>query len=298
MGELYRKMERDLAIKNLAPVTRKEYLRCCCKFVRYHMRLPREMGVSEIKDFLGQLVREGAGPETLKMHVAGVKFLYGITLDRQQVADKIPWPKVPHKQPDILSLSEVERLLAAGAQSLIPSMVAMTAYAGGLRVGEACRLRPEDIDSTRMLIHVRLGKGRKDRFVMLSEHLLRLLRAYWKQAQPQGGWMFPGRKTGEPLSRAAVGKALKAAAQKAGIKKRITPHLLRHYAERWIMPSRLRHWDRGRALSQLEDVGLRALGSGWLGIIRVPSGRRGGGRRADSGQGASARERFWRGPSP
>jgi integrase/recombinase XerD len=228
MGELYRKMERDLAIKNLAPVTRKEYLRCCCKFVRYHMRLPREMGVSEIKDFLGQLVREGAGPETLKMHVAGVKFLYGITLDRQQVADKIPWPKVPHKQPDILSLSEVERLLAAGAQSLIPSMVAMTAYAGGLRVGEACRLRPEDIDSTRMLIHVRLGKGRKDRFVMLSEHLLRLLRAYWKQAQPQGGWMFPGRKTGEPLSRAAVGKALKAAAQKAGIKKRITPHLLRH----------------------------------------------------------------------
>jgi integrase/recombinase XerD len=228
MGELYRKMERDLAIKNLAPVTRKEYLRCCCKFVRYHMRSPREMGVSEIKDFLGQLVREGAGPETLKMHVAGVKFLYGITLDRQQVADKIPWPKVPHKQPDILSLSEVERLLAAGAQSLIPSMVAMTAYAGGLRVGEACRLRPEDIDSTRMLIHVRLGKGRKDRFVMLSEHLLRLLRAYWKQAQPQGGWMFPGRKTGEPLSRAAVGKALKAAAQKAGIKKRITPHLLRH----------------------------------------------------------------------
>jgi site-specific recombinase XerD len=127
MGELYRKMERDLAIKNLAPVTRKEYLRCCCKFVRYHMRSPREMGVSEIKDFLRQLVREGAGPETLKMHVAGVKFLYGITLDRQQVADKIPWPKVPHKQPDILSLSEVERLLAAGAQSLIPSMVAMTA---------------------------------------------------------------------------------------------------------------------------------------------------------------------------
>jgi hypothetical protein len=81
MGELYQKMERDLAVKNLAPVTRKEYLRCCCKFVRYHMRSPREMGVSEIKDFLGQLVREGAGPETLKMHVAGVKCLYDITLE-------------------------------------------------------------------------------------------------------------------------------------------------------------------------------------------------------------------------
>jgi len=229
MGELYQKMAQDLAIKNLAPATRKEYLRCCQKFVRYHMRSPREMGVPEIKDFLGQLLREGAGPETLKMHIAGVKFLYGVTLGRQHVADKIPWPKVPHKEPDILSLSEVERLLASGAaESLIPSMVAMTAYAGGLRVGEACRLRPEDIDSTRMLIHVRLGKGKKDRFVMLSEQLLQVLRAYWKKVQPRGGWMFPGRKKGDPLSRTAVGKALGVAAKKAGIKKRITPHLLRH----------------------------------------------------------------------
>jgi site-specific recombinase XerD len=221
-------MEQDLAIKNLAAATRKEYLRCCQKFVRYHMRSPREMGVVEIKDFLGQLVREGAGPETVKMHVAGVKFLYGVTLDRKEVAEKIPWPKVPHKQPDILSLSEVERLLAAGSVSLVPTMVSMTAYAGGLRIGEACRLRPEDIDSERMLIHVRLGKGKKDRFVMLSEHLLKVLRAYWKAVQPQGGWMFPGRKKGEPLSKTAVGKALNVAAKRAGIKKHITPHLLRH----------------------------------------------------------------------
>ena len=166
MGELYQKMEQDLAIKNLADETRCQYLRCCQKFVRYHMRSPREMGVVEIKDFLGQLVREGAGPETVKMHVAGVKFLYGVTLDRRDVAEKIPWPKVPHKQPDILSLSEVERLLAAGIASVVPTMVSMTAYAGGLRIGEACRLRPEDIDCTRMLIHVRLGKGKKDRFVI------------------------------------------------------------------------------------------------------------------------------------
>lgn len=228
MGELYQKTEQDLVIRNLAPATRKEYLRCCRNFARYHMRSPREMGLPEIKEFLGQLVREGAGPETLKMHVAGVKFLYGVTLDRQQVADKIPWPKIPHRQPDILSLSEVERLLAAGAENLIPSTVEMTAYAGGLRISEACRLRPEDIDSSRMLIHVRQGKGKKDRFVMLSEQLLHVLRAYWKQVRPEGGWMFPGRKKGEPISRSAVGKALKAAAQKAGIRKRVTPHLLRY----------------------------------------------------------------------
>jgi len=189
---------------------------------------PRMMGVEEVKEYLGHLLESGASPEKFKMHIAGLKFLYGVTLDRKDVAEKIPWPKVPHKKPDILGLSEVERLLAASTSSLVPTMVSMAAYAGGLRISEACRLRPEDIDSERMLIHVRLGKGNKDRFVMLSEHLLMVLRAYWKKVRPQGGWMFPGRKRGEPISRTAVGKALKAAAKKAGLKKRITPHPLRH----------------------------------------------------------------------
>jgi len=166
------------------------------------------MGVEEVKEYLGHLLESGASPEKFKMHIAGLKFLYGVTLDRKDVAEKIPWPKVPHKKPDILSLSEVERLLAASTSSLVPTMVSMAAYAGGLRISEACRLRPEDIDSERMLIHVRLGKGNKDRFVMLSEHLLMVLRAYWKKVRPQGGWMFPGRKRGEPISRTAVGKAL------------------------------------------------------------------------------------------
>jgi integrase/recombinase XerD len=152
-----------------------------------------------------------------------------VTLDRGQVAEKLPWPKVPHRKPDILALSEVERLLvAAETASLVPAVVAMTAYGAGLRVGEACRLRPEDIDSTRMLIHVRLGKGNKDRFVMLSERLLRILRGYWVKTQPQGGWLFPGRKRGEPISSAAINKALEAATKKAGIRKRVTAHLLRH----------------------------------------------------------------------
>ena len=228
MGELYQRMERDLAIKNLAKGTREQYLRCCTLFAAYHMVSPREMGLEEIKEYLGYLLETGASAEKLKMHIAGLKFLYGVTLDRKDVAEKIPWPKVPHKKPDILSLSEVERLLAASTASLVPAVVSMAAYAGGLRISEACRLQREDIDSERMLIHVRLGKGRKDRFVMLSENLLMVLRAYWKKVQPQGDWLFPGRKKGEPISRTAVDKALKTAAKKAGIKKRITPHLLRH----------------------------------------------------------------------
>ena len=114
MGELYQKMAQDLAIKNLAAGTRVQYLRCCAEFARYHMRSPKEMGLAEIKDYLGRMVMyQGASPEKLKMHVAGLKFLYGTTLDREEIAKKIPWPKVPHKMPDILSLSEVERLPTA-----------------------------------------------------------------------------------------------------------------------------------------------------------------------------------------
>jgi integrase/recombinase XerD len=229
MGELYQKMSQDLAIKNLAAGTREQYLQCCCGFARYYMRSPKEMGLPEIKDYLGQMVREGAGPEKLKMHVAGLKFLYRVTLDREEIAEKIPWPKVPQKKPDVLSLSEVERLLdAAMSASQVSAVVSMAAYGAGLRISEACRLRPEDIDSARKLIHVRLGKGGKDRYVMLSERLLEILRGYWVQVRPQGGWLFPGRKAGKPITRHAVEKALDVAAAKAKLRKKVTPHLLRH----------------------------------------------------------------------
>lgn len=110
MGELKEKMARDLALRNLAAGTQKQYLSCCCNFVRYHMVSPRKLGLGDIKDFLGQLLREAASPQKLKMHVAGIKFLYGTTLDRQQVADKIPWPKVADKKPDILSGTETEEV--------------------------------------------------------------------------------------------------------------------------------------------------------------------------------------------
>lgn len=229
MGATYQKMERDLALKNLAAGTREQYLRCCTEYVRYHMRPAEEMGLGEIKDYLGHLLLRGAGPETLKMHVAGLKFLYGVTLDREEVAKKLPWPKVAHKKPDILALSEVERLLGAAEEaSLAPAVVAMVAYGAGLRISEACRLRPEDIDSARMLIHVRLGKGNKDRFVMLGERLLQILRGYWVKARPEGGFLFPGRKESAPISPSAINNALKAAARKIGLKKPVTAHLLRH----------------------------------------------------------------------
>jgi integrase/recombinase XerD len=227
MGELYQRMARDLKLKNLATATQSEYLRCCAGFARYHRKSPEELGETAIKEYLAHLQLKGAGPETLKMNVASLKFLYGVTLDRPKVAARLLWPKVPHKKPDILSGTEIEKLLGA-VTSLVPAMALTTAYAAGLRISEACRLRAEDIDSKRGLIHVRLGKGGKDRYVMLSERLLPALRAYWREVRPADGWLFPGRKKGQPLTPEAVRKSLKAAVGAVKLKKRVTPHALRH----------------------------------------------------------------------
>lgn len=229
MGATKEKMARDLALRNLAAPTRKEYLRCCCTFVRYYMKPPEELGETAIKEFLAHLLLRGAGPETLKMYVAGLKFLYGVTLDRPKVAARLLWPKVPHKKPDILSGTEVEELLrAAVAASLVSAMALTTAYGAGLRNSEVCRLRPEDIDSRRGIIHVRLGKGGKDRYVMLSPRLLAALRAYWAKVRPSGGWLFPGKVKGRPLTPDALNKALQAATRAVKLKKRVTAHSLRH----------------------------------------------------------------------
>jgi site-specific recombinase XerD len=219
-------MAQDLKLKNLAEKTQKTYLRCCTGFAGYHMRSPRELGETAIKEYLGHLQLKGAGPEKLKMHVAGLKFLYGVTLDRAKVAERLPWPKVPHKKPDILSGTEVTKLLGA-VTSLVPAMALMTAYGAGLRITEVCKLRVEDIDGKRKLIKVRLGKGRKDRYVMLADRLLEALRQYWAKVRPEG-WLFPGRQKGKHLHPTTVQWALKEAARAVKLKKRVTPHVLRH----------------------------------------------------------------------
>jgi site-specific recombinase XerD len=228
MGQLRDQMKADLTLRAYRPGTIRSYLGCGKAFAAYFHLSPREMGEDHIRRFLLHLLLEKkVGPATHKMFVAALRFLYGITLGRPEIAIRIPWPKVPRTLPDILSLAEVERLLCA-ITSAKHRVIIMTAYGAGLRISEACSLKVPDIDSARGLIHVRNGKRGRDRFVMLSPRLLDGLRAYWKHVRPQGPALFPGAKPNTCISPEAVRRALRSAAKTAGLSKHVTPHVLRH----------------------------------------------------------------------
>jgi integrase/recombinase XerD len=229
MGKLRDQMIEDLELRNYSRRTCKAYVSCAQAFVAYHRRPPQEMGEPEVRQFLLHLVQDKkAGAATRKMHVAGIKFLYEVVLKRPQVVAAIPWPKVTQGVPEILSGSEVCKLLDA-IESPKYRAVVMTAYGAGLRIGEVCALQVSDIDSARMTIRVQ-GKGGRTRYVPLPERVLFLLRRYWQVEKPRKPWvwLFPGAQTGCPVSAASVRHHLRAAAGKTGLYKRVTPHVLRH----------------------------------------------------------------------
>ncbi len=228
MGKLRDKMIEDLQLRRLAPSTCDHYVDCAQAFAEYHWRSPEEMGEREVRQFLLHLaVDRQVGPATQKMYVAALKFLYAETLQRPEVVANIPWPKVHQKLPPILSGTEVDRLLGA-IESVKYRAIVMTTYGSGLRIGEVCALMVEDIDSRRMLIHVRHGKGGRDRYVMLPERVLFTLRQYWKAERVRGPELFPGQEPGSCVSASAVRSNLQKAARKAKLSKHVTPHSMRH----------------------------------------------------------------------
>jgi site-specific recombinase XerD len=228
MGKLRDQMIEDLQLRDYAPRTCKAYVDCARAFVGYHRKPPQQMGELEVRQFLMHLVEtKKASPANRKMHVAAIKFLYTITLRRPEVVAAIPWPKVAHGVPEILSGTEVTTLLDT-VESIKHRAVIMTAYGAGLRVSEVCSLQVDDIDSKRMTIRVRHGKGNQARYVPLPERVLFLLRRYWVIERPNKPWLFPGMQPGCPLSAASVRYHLGEAATKTGLTKRVTPHVLRH----------------------------------------------------------------------
>jgi integrase/recombinase XerD len=230
MGMLRDKMDDELKLRGRSVHTQRAYLRCAGQFAAHHGRSPANMGEREIKAFLLYLVKEKeVSPATHRMYVASLKFLYGVTLKRPDAVVDVPFPKVPHRLPEILTGSEVERLMSCVTSIRYRTVVAV-AYGAGLRMDEVRHLKPADIDSKRGVIHVRLGKGQKARDVMLGEKLLAMLREYWRVVRPApDGWLFPSaHDPTKPVSERAIRRALKQAAKAARLKKKVYPHLLRH----------------------------------------------------------------------
>ena len=228
MGKLHDRMKGDLLLKAYSPHTQSAYRRCARHFASHYMRSPEEMGEQEIRGFLLHLVRDRkASPATLGMYVNALKFLYTITLKRPEAVKEIPHPKRPKTLPVILSPQEVLRIFAV-IRSLKHKAIIATAYAAGLRISEVCALRIADIDSQRRRIHIRSGKGKKDRDVMLGESLLALLRQYYQKGRPKGEYLFPGQKPQRHITPTAVRQVLRKVIRETGLSKKVTMHTLRH----------------------------------------------------------------------
>jgi integrase len=227
MGQLYEKMATDLKLRRYSRRTQKSYLWCARRFVRHFMRAPDTMGIAEIRQFLLMLHDRGESASSIKMYVASLHFLYGVTLNRPAEVENIPWPRVAQKLPAVISRTEVQSLLAK-IEPLICRMVVMTAYGTGLRISEILALETGDIDGNAGLIHVRHGKGDRPRLVTLPRRLLIALREYWRLTRPPGPLMFPGQDPSKPLCPDTARRAVHRASAELGISRRVTMHAFRH----------------------------------------------------------------------
>jgi integrase/recombinase XerD len=227
MTPLRHRMIEDMVLRNLAPRTILTYVERVASFARHFGTSPEHLGPDHIRAYLLHLVRERhVSWAYFNQTRCALRFLYRVTLGRDWVDDRIVCPKVPRKLPVVLSLDEVAQFFAA-IDNLKHRAILMTAYAAGLRLSEVVALRVADIDSRRMVLRVRQGKGRKDRDVMLSPRLLAVLRRYWQAVRPRD-YLFPGSRRDRPISPRAVQKICQAALLVSGLKKRVSLHALRH----------------------------------------------------------------------
>lgn len=227
MTTLRQRMTEDLKVRNRSARTIKTYIGHVAKFARRFRKSPELLGPEEIRQYQVYLVNERhVSWSHFNQAVCALRFLYRHTLSRDWAVTHIPFPRQPRKLPVVLSQAEVQRFLEA-IKKLKYRAILMTAYAGGLRLSEVTQLQVSDIDSQRMMIRVRQGKGQKDRYVMLSPTLLALLRSYWRSERPQT-WLFPGRTRDVPLEVSSVQRACRQAGLDAGLTKRVTVRMLRH----------------------------------------------------------------------
>jgi site-specific recombinase XerD len=228
MTPLRQRLLEDMHVRNLSPNTQRAYIESIARFARHFGRSPADLGPDEIRTYQVYLVDERKlAPSSLEIAVCALRFLDQVTLKPPwSFDDLIPAPKTPRRLPVVLSPDEVVHFLACVPHPQHRAILT-TCYATGLRISEAVRLRPTDIDSRRMVIRVEQGKGQRDRYVMLSPTLLALLRDWWRTHRPTT-WLFPGEHGDQPITSHAVREACQRAHRRSHLTKPVTPHALRH----------------------------------------------------------------------
>jgi site-specific recombinase XerD len=226
ISPLRQRMIEDMMVRNFVEKTRNDYIRQVKTFTAFLGRSPDQAISEDLRRFQLHQTRAGVRPPSINGSVAALRFFFTVTLDRPEMARHLTFVREPRKIPAVLSPEEVARLLEAAPGPKYKAALS-AAYAAGLRVSEVVALKVSDIDSERLLLRIEQGKGRKDRFAMLSPKLLELLRDWYRIARP-AVWLFPGRDPMLPLTTRQFARAVHAAASLAEIKKRVTPHTLRH----------------------------------------------------------------------
>jgi integrase/recombinase XerD len=226
MTPLRRRYIDDLRLRNKSPRTIETYVLRVVLFARHFGRSPEHLGPKELRAYQQHLLTRQVSWSTFNQSVCALRFLYNVTLGRPHTIVHLPFAKRPRLLPSVLSPEEVQRLLEAALPGRDRTLLEV-AYACGLRLKELLGLGVADIDSARMVLHIRHGKGQKDRLVPLSPRLLEVLRGYWRECRP-ATWLFPGLKPALPLTGGTVQRLCHRTAKRAGLAKRVHPHTLRH----------------------------------------------------------------------
>jgi site-specific recombinase XerD len=223
MTPLRQRMLEDMKMRNLSPHTQEAYSRAVAKFAKHFGKSPDQLGREDIRTYLLALIQRGASWSLYNQVRCALHFFYRVTLHKDWPKEVIVCAKAPKRLPIVLSRGEVGHFLGV----IRNRAMFTTLYATGLRASELLALQVSDLDSARMVIRVCQGKGRKDRYVMLSPRLLSLLRQYWREHRPNS-WLFPGQTAEQPMHRGSLGVICKYLARRAGLAKKVTPHRLRH----------------------------------------------------------------------
>jgi integrase/recombinase XerD len=227
MTNLRTKMKEEMVLVGLAASTQAIYLKAVVNLHEHYKKSPAKLSETEIRQYLLHLLQEKKlAPNTYNTHIYALRFFYCITLRKPLHKLELPTTKVIYKLPSILSLEEVQRIIKA-TSNIKHRALLMVIYGAGLRVSEALNLRMADIDSERMTLHIRDCKNRKERYVILSPSVQKVLREYWKSSRFTD-YIFTGQKIGKPLTTSSASQLFKTAKTVAGVKKPGGIHSLRH----------------------------------------------------------------------